>query len=601
MAKATHQQAREGNQLDLFADGFGEASGSRLRSDELTDPYLHGAAHQTMLESEGSRKAGGAFYTPAHVVEGLLDLSLDPVLAQASKQGPAAVAAIRILDPACGSGNFLIAAAGRVARTLASLGWSMDRATACAFGEVVVGVDIDDRAAEICRRSLCDASGGTVTEETARRQVRTSDSLTLPFAHESLLSWSTTSLPSWGTLMAETSAVAGFDLIIGNPPFLSQLSTATAASRSYASALRNRFGQAATSYTDPAALFLILSRELVSATGRVCLIEPLSLLSARDAGPARAAVIKGCSVDFIWIANEKVFDAVVDVCAIGLAAGAEPRPTRLFDGATFSEAGTTRPPGPDDHTWAHLLAAQRGVPSRVLVSDGVIGDVATATADFRDQYYGLADHIVDREDAGDGSELLPPLVTSGLIDPALLLWGIREAKFNRVKYQHPRVTISELSPKLQEWAHRRLIPKVLVALQTRVLEVVADPDGKLLPSVPVITVLPRGTSVWHLGALLSSPPCVLTAAHRHLGAAMGSDALKLSARDVLALPRPAGNQRWDQGAVEFRRASEAATAETRLEALTSCANEMCHAFGLGDDEQLVGWWLARLPGGRNGS
>jgi hypothetical protein len=52
----------------------------------------------------------------------------------------------------------------------------------------------------------------------------------------------------------------------------------------------------------------------------------------------------------------------------------------------------------------------------------VLGDIASFTADFRDQYYGLVGAV---SDAGDG----PPLITSGLIDPNECWWGRRRVRF----------------------------------------------------------------------------------------------------------------------------------------------------------------------------
>jgi hypothetical protein len=47
--------------------------------------------------------------------------------------------------------------------------------------------------------------------------------------------------------------------------------------------------------------------------------------------------------------------------------------------------------------------------------------------------------------------------------------------------------VSLLSPALQRWAGQRLVPKILVANQTRRIEAVIDRTGAWLPSVPVIT------------------------------------------------------------------------------------------------------------------
>ncbi|MCY4234732.1 MAG: N-6 DNA methylase [Cyanobacteria bacterium MAG CAR2_bin_4] len=70
------------------------------------------------------RKTTGSYYTPASLVQALLDSALDPVLdsTEAAAADPAAaLLKLSILDPACGSGHFLLAAARRLATRLARI------------------------------------------------------------------------------------------------------------------------------------------------------------------------------------------------------------------------------------------------------------------------------------------------------------------------------------------------------------------------------------------------------------------------------------------------------------------------------------------------
>ncbi len=53
------------------------------------------------------RKAGGIYYTPSHIVDYIVENTLGDLLKDST---PAKIAKIRILDPACGSGSFLIVA-----------------------------------------------------------------------------------------------------------------------------------------------------------------------------------------------------------------------------------------------------------------------------------------------------------------------------------------------------------------------------------------------------------------------------------------------------------------------------------------------------------
>ncbi|MEZ5181429.1 MAG: hypothetical protein R2702_06095 [Acidimicrobiales bacterium] len=94
-------------------------------------PADAGAAHQARLAARGERKALGAYYTPPALVAGVVDLALGPVLDRAARAGPDAIFALRIVDPSCGDGRFLVAAgSGCSARCRRSA----SAATRCAGG-----------------------------------------------------------------------------------------------------------------------------------------------------------------------------------------------------------------------------------------------------------------------------------------------------------------------------------------------------------------------------------------------------------------------------------------------------------------------------------
>lgn len=73
------------------------------------------------------RKTSGSYYTPDSLVECLLDSALDPVLDKAETGGATAeekikaILDLKVIDPACGSGHFLLGAARRMADRVARL------------------------------------------------------------------------------------------------------------------------------------------------------------------------------------------------------------------------------------------------------------------------------------------------------------------------------------------------------------------------------------------------------------------------------------------------------------------------------------------------
>lgn len=75
--------------------------------------------------SGNARKLTGSYYTPDSLVQELIKSALDPVIEQKLADHPEnptkALLSLSIIDPACGSGHFLISAARRVAEKLAEL------------------------------------------------------------------------------------------------------------------------------------------------------------------------------------------------------------------------------------------------------------------------------------------------------------------------------------------------------------------------------------------------------------------------------------------------------------------------------------------------
>jgi len=131
------------------------------------------------------RKKTGSYYTPASLIDCLLDSALDPVLDAAVKRGeqaasrtaskagthatidPAeAVAAellkVTVCDPACGSGHFLVAAGRRIAKRLAAVRERNPEPTEAGYrhalrdvvGNCLYGVDLNPMAVELAKVSL---------------------------------------------------------------------------------------------------------------------------------------------------------------------------------------------------------------------------------------------------------------------------------------------------------------------------------------------------------------------------------------------------------------------------------------------------------------
>lgn len=396
----------------------------------------------------------------------------------------------------------------------------------------------------------------------------------------------------------------GFDAVVGNPPFLNQLRDLTVTDRRVANLQNIRFRGSTSTFTDTAYLFFTLSYQSARPTGgHVGLVQPDSFLAADGAAELRQMIASLASLTFLWVAGEKVFNASVLTCflVVRVDQPQEPRIIKRSCGANFEtlpDLKMSMAELTDAPTWGPLIADGFGVPRVHLKPTSRIGDVLSAAADFRDQYYGLIPYIVEA-DTNDlkASAHLAPLMTVGLIDPLCNLWGKAETRFAKRPWNAPAVDLVKLRAEsdLAEWADRRRVPKLLVATQTPVLEVVPDEKGNMLPSVPVITIVPASISLWHAAALLTSPVLTAWAAARHLGASLNTHAIKLSARQIENLPLPQQSEAWDQAAGHARDAFFCESADKRLMHLHRLAQQMCNAFDIKDPTELIEWWMTRLP------
>ncbi|WP_327209833.1 Eco57I restriction-modification methylase domain-containing protein [Rhizobium leguminosarum] len=111
-------------------------------------------------EAKGNaRKISGSYYTPDSLVQTLLDSTLDPILMRAEAEGGAeAILKLSVIDPACGSGHFLLGAARRMAVRVAQLRDSEAPDYPAAMRDVVRhsihGVDRNPMAVELAKVAL---------------------------------------------------------------------------------------------------------------------------------------------------------------------------------------------------------------------------------------------------------------------------------------------------------------------------------------------------------------------------------------------------------------------------------------------------------------
>ena len=262
------------------------------------------------------RRAGGVYYTPRHVVEYIVNRTISPLIFGKS---PREVQKLKFLDPACGSGSFLLRVFERICEHYVE--WYLVNSNertrdACYFdnnGDLrlttglkreilrncIYGVDIDPQAVEVTQLSLYLKLLENETQETISKQIPlfryeallpdlsenvvTANSLLDPDARDLLFDDFDVSKLNPLKRTGAFDPSGGFNAVIGNPPYdvleRDRLKSSwphlplrryIELTRTYDAALGGKLNLFR--------LFIVRSLDLLKSGGRLGMILPLSLL-----------------------------------------------------------------------------------------------------------------------------------------------------------------------------------------------------------------------------------------------------------------------------------------------------------------------------------
>ncbi len=208
-----------------------------------------------IVEKEDVRRAGGVYYTPEYIVSYMVEQSLRELVDGRSAKE---VLALRVIDTSCGSGSFLVGAFGFLLQTLTAY-WQGQKRVPKGVVEVrdgethltlhykrgvllscIYGVDIDAQAVEVAQLSLYlklmeDETTHSASQQqleiseallpSLSRNVVVGNSLVTPEDVEDLFSPELLGKVRPLDLKATFAAAfrdGGFDLVIGNPPYIKE-------------------------------------------------------------------------------------------------------------------------------------------------------------------------------------------------------------------------------------------------------------------------------------------------------------------------------------------------------------------------------------------
>lgn len=310
-------------------------------------------------------KAGGVYYTPAPIARHITELTVGPLLegldVEPLRDGPAR---LRIVDPSCGSGTFLLVAYERLMdwylesfrqdpghwtkqstppiREDGAGGWRLTTAEKKSILlRHIFGVDLDPRAVEVTKLSLLLKVLEGESQESVDRQIELFHERALPDLDANVKCGNSLVHPAyvvsgpgkdlsaadraainpfnWDEEFPEAFAEGGFDAVIGNPPWLMAGYHVKPVLPHFASAYSTARGKYDMYY-----LFIEKSLELVNAHGRVGLIVPNKFFHTRAARELRGLLSQSKRLERVLdFGEEQVFARATNYSAIVILGSAE--------------------------------------------------------------------------------------------------------------------------------------------------------------------------------------------------------------------------------------------------------------------------------------
>ena len=267
--------------------------------------------YESLVDTDtASKKKNGAFYTPPAAA----DRTIASALSAARSWAPAIP--LRVLDPACGSGIFLLLAFKQLAHNLCVDSGFAERKLLLL--QSLYGVDKNHSATALCRLLLQLELLSTERNPSSRllelpslsKNIRVGNSLLEP-EHldpaqlEDPAQAAELQPFSWKTAFPTVFSEGGFTHIIGNPPY------GLARGRQLSSAenrkLKEVYSAVRSGKVNKYLLFLARSYELLRSQGALALIVPNAWLGIRDGLALRKMLLQAKALKEVDIFAERIF------------------------------------------------------------------------------------------------------------------------------------------------------------------------------------------------------------------------------------------------------------------------------------------------------
>lgn len=288
---------------------------------------------------KSSRRKAGSFYTPEKLVQFILDRNLEPLI-QSAKDCES-LQQLKITDPSCGSGRFLIPAATMLAT--AHCEKAHGQSAPCSTCKTTIlrncihGVDLDPCALELCRfHFLIWSESPNIKFQELEGLIEWGDALA---DSKSKIVDSNNPAFCWERTQLKHCEGKGFDLVLGNPPYVSYYSKHSKAeenqsrNESYDWLLKINGERALPGRINLFLYFISLATQLTLSQGRFAFVLPDTILTNEQYTDLRKALLKHGTVEEVWLFRHSVFsDASVGTTVLTWSnQNSDDEPVRIFD------------------------------------------------------------------------------------------------------------------------------------------------------------------------------------------------------------------------------------------------------------------------------
>lgn len=442
--------------------------------------------------SQSRRKKDGIFYTPDYIVRYIVDNSLGTYLReheekfkeefglkgdindtnyekrerQVYEKYQVFLQEIKVVDPACGSGAFLVHVFDylmtenkRIASILGNGLFSNDQYIRSILKNNIFGVDLNEESVEITKLSLWLKSAEKGKQLTTLDQnIKCGNSLIDDPEVVGNKAF------NWDKEFSEIMQGGGFDVVIGNPPYVSAMDLKKASTEEEHAFLKKHYDTAVGS-VDLYIYFFEKGMILLKKDGYLSFISPNRYLSASYGKTLRE-----------WLINKFKIVSLVDYSDTKVFADASTYPVITFIKKTEPEQQYNLHTGKIDPDSKQAILNEFNSSKLNLLNDSILGFLLNDKISITEKVFGQSTSLQavgkinatsTAKEADEYSVLInessgTKLVNTGTIDPYTDLWGIQNLVNKGSKYVSPYM---EISNKIVSDNRRKLYsaPKIIIA------------------------------------------------------------------------------------------------------------------------------------------